>query len=351
MSEEATLPPAPARRPRRGSGRATLADVARVACVSAQTVSRVVNAPASVPPATVALVRQAIAQVGYVPNLLAGGLASGRSRLVAALVPAIAGPVFQQTIEALSQTLAGQGYQLMLGESGFAEPDEAAVLLNLIGRRPDGIVLTRIVESPAARALLAGSGLPVVETWDLSEDPVDMLIGFSHAAIGAAVADYFFEQGFRRPALLTGDDPRAGRRAEAFAARLRTHGLLGAQAALPTVQVHAPAPLGAGRRALGELLARHPGTDAVFCSTDMIALGVLIEARERGLRVPQDLAVMGFGDLAFAADTAPALTTVRVDGAAIGRTAAQWVMARAERREAEKHRLDIGFEIVRRHSA
>lgn len=339
----------PPRRARRGSGRATLVDVARVARVSAQTVSRVVNAPALVPPATVAVVREAIAQVGYVPNLLAGGLASGRSRLVAALVPAIGGPVFLQTVEALSQTLGQRGYQLMLGESGFEEPDEAEVLQNLISRRPDGIVLTRIVQSEPARAQLAASGVPVVETWDLTDKPVDMLIGFSHEDVGLAVADYFQQKGFRQPALITGDDPRAARRAAAFTGRLRMHGLVDPD--LPGVRVTAPAPLGAGRRALRDLLAGWPEVDAVFCSTDMLALGVLIEARERGLRVPQDLAVVGFGDLAFAADTAPALTTVRIDGATIGARAAEWVMERAEGRAASARRLDVGFEIICRDSA
>lgn len=339
------------RRARRGSGRATLVDVALAAKVSTQTVSRVINAPLQVPAATVAVVREAIDKVGYVPNLLAGGLASGRSRLVAALVPAISGPVFGQTVEALSQTLGRRGYQLMLGESGYEEPDEDAVLQNLISRRPDGIILTRIVQSESARARLAASGVPVIETWDLTDRPVDMLIGFSHEAVGVAVADFFAQQQYRRPGLLAGIDPRAFRRGAAFGERLRRHGLLSPDADLPTIRFAAPAPLGAGRRALQELLAAHPGTDAVFCSTDMVALGALIEAREMGLRVPLDLAVVGFGDLAFSADTAPALTTVRIDGGGIGEMAAEWIMRRAEGGVVAVGRVDIGFEIVVRDSA
>ena len=339
------------RRARRRSGKATLVDVAALARVSTQTVSRVINCPAQVPPATLAVVRAAIEKAGYVPNLLAGGLASGRSRLVAALVPAIGGPVFLQTIEALAQALGRRGYQLMLGESGYEQPDEAEVLQNIISRRPDGIVLTRLVQSENARARLAASGLPVVETWDITDRPVDMLIGFSHEAVGVAAADFFALRGFRSPGLLSGKDPRALRRGDAFAGRLRQLGLLAENAPLPTVLFAAPAPLGAGRRALREMLAAHPATDSVFCSTDMVALGALIEARECGLRVPQDLAVMGFGDLAFAADTAPALTTVRIDGATIGLRAAQWIMRRAEGMAVTEKRLDLGFEVIRRGSA
>lgn len=338
-------------RTRRGSGRVTLLDVARQAGVSAQTVSRVLNMPEQVPPTTVARIREAISAVGYVPNLLAGGLASGRSRLVAALVPTIVGPVFLETIEALTRTLGARGYQLMLGESGYDDSDEAELLQNLISRRPDGIILTRIVQSPEARERLVAARIPVVETWDLTADPVDMLIGFSHADAGAAVADFFAARGSRRPALLTGDDPRAARRRDGYAARLARHGLLRSAAQLPSVQVRAPAPLGAGRTSFARLIEQSPKIDAIFCSTDYIAFGAIIEARERGIRVPEDVAIVGFGDLSIARDTAPALTTVRIDGTEIGRCAAEWVMQRAERRTTLRPQRDIGFSLIRRASA
>jgi len=348
--------PAPPRRTRRGSGRATLADVARVAGVSAQTVSRVLNSPATVPEATVNHVRAAIQQVGYVPNRLAGGLASGRSRLVAALVPAIASPVFLETLEALTQTLAAHGYQLMLGESGYDDADEIELLENLISRGPDGIVLTRVLESEAARQRLARSGIPVVESWDLTATPVDMLIGFSHEAVGARVAQAMHERGVRRPALITGNDPRAQRRRQGYAEELARLGLLvsagaDAMSLLPTAVVNAPAPMGSGRRALADLLQRHPDIDGVFCSTDMLALGALIEAREHGIAVPEQLAVVGFGDHVLAADTSPALTTIRIDGRRIGTQAAEWIVQRAAGHAISARVQDIGFELIVRDSA
>ncbi|OWT71498.1 MULTISPECIES: LacI family DNA-binding transcriptional regulator [unclassified Achromobacter] len=347
---------APPRRTRRGSGRATLADVARVAGVSAQTVSRVLNSPATVPEATVNHVRAAIQQVGYVPNRLAGGLASGRSRLVAALVPAIASPVFLETLEALTQTLAAHGYQLMLGESGYDDADEIELLENLISRGPDGIVLTRVLESEAARQRLARSGIPVVESWDLTATPVDMLIGFSHEAVGARVAQAMHERGVRCPALITGNDPRAQRRRQGYAEELARLGLLvsagaDAMARLPTAVVNAPAPMGSGRRALADLLQRHPDIDGVFCSTDMLALGALIEAREHGIAVPDQLAVVGFGDHVLAADTSPALTTIRIDGRRIGTQAAEWIVQRAAGHAVSARVQDIGFELIVRASA
>ncbi|WPB58457.1 LacI family DNA-binding transcriptional regulator [Xylophilus sp. GOD-11R] len=340
----------PRRRPRRGSGRVTLMDVAQLAGVSAQTVSRSLNSPESVPPATLAKVREAIATAGYVPDRLAGALASGRSRLVAALIPTIGSPVFQDTLQALSQTLAQRGYQLMLGECGYDDADEAQLIENLLGRRPDGIVLTRLVQGQAVRDRLLATRIPVVETWDLTAEPVDMLIGFCHGDVGRAVADFLAGQGRRHPALVTGDDPRAGLRGHSFANQLAALGVLAKAADLPVARAPSPFTVGMARTATRELLDQHPQIDAIFCSTDLIAWGAITEIQASGRRVPEDVAVVGFGDLNFSQDTIPSITSVRTHGAVIGEQAAQWVMDRAEGRSAEAHRMDVGFALIRRGS-
>jgi LacI family transcriptional regulator, gluconate utilization system Gnt-I transcriptional repressor len=139
--------PAPARRSRRGSGAVTLHDVARLAGVAPITASRALNSPGQVSAEVLKKVADAVTRTGYVPNLLAGGLASTRSRLVAAVVPTIAGPVFLETVQSLTEALAQRGYQLMLGQAGYAGDREDALLEAIIGRRPDGIVLTGIMHS------------------------------------------------------------------------------------------------------------------------------------------------------------------------------------------------------------
>jgi len=341
----------PLRRVRRGSGRVTLADVAKVAGVSTQTVSRVLNSPETVPEPTLLHVQAAITQVRYVPNRLAGGLASGRSKLVAALVPAIASPVFQETLEALTQALAAKGYQLMLGESGYDDADELQLLENLISRGPDGIVLTRVVQSELAKQRLAASGIPVVETWDLTDHPVDMLIGFSHEKVGAAVADLLLERGVKAPAMISGNDPRAQRRRKGFTDKLIERRCITDASQLPLAEVSAPAHFGDGRRALRVLLDGGTKMDGLYCSTDALALGALIEAKERSIEVPGQLAVMGFGDLVTSPYTSPALTTVRIDGRKMGTLAAQLIFERSRGNLTSAAIQDIGFEVVKRDSA
>lgn len=341
----------PPKRIRRGSGRVTLADVAKVAGVSAQTVSRVLNNPKSVPEPMLDHVRAAIAQVRYVPNRLAGGLASGRSKLVAALVPAIASPVFQETLQALTQALATRGYQLMLGESGYDDADELELLENLISRGPDGIVLTRVVQSELARQRLAASGIPVVETWDLTDHPVDMLIGFSHEKVGVAVADLLLERQVKAPAMISGNDPRAQRRRKGFTQRLIESGCIGAESDLPVAEVNAPAHFGDGRRAMSELLKTGISIDGLYCSTDALALGALIELKEQNILVPDQVAVVGFGDLATSPYTSPPLTTIRIDGRRMGALAAQLIFERASVDLGGRRIIKKKIEVVRRASA
>ncbi len=311
------------------------------------TVSRALNTPERVSPDVLARVTAAVRRSGYVPNRVAGGLASARSRLVAAVVPTLSGPVFLETVQALTAALADAGYQLMLGQSGYTDSREDALLEAIIGRRPDGVVLTGILRSAEGRRRLLAANIPVVETWDLTPTPIDMLVGFSHERIGQAVAAFLHGRGRRRPAVVAGDDDRARRRLAAFREAARGLGL----ADVEPVTVPAPTTLRSGRNALGQLLARPGGVDAVFCSSDLLALGVLTEARARGLAVPSQLAVVGFGDNEFAADLEPALTTVRIDGAAIGRQAARFVIDRAEGRTVAERIVDLGFSIVERASA
>jgi LacI family transcriptional regulator, gluconate utilization system Gnt-I transcriptional repressor len=187
----------------------------------------------------------------------------------------------------------------------------------------------------------------VVETWDLTDDPIDMVVGFSHEGVGEAVARFLHERGRRRIALVGGDDVRGTRRLDACVAQAQAQG----QAHVPRRSVTPPGTIGQGRAALRSLLEEDAAIDSVFCTSDMLALGVLTEAQAMGLKVPRQLAVVGFGDMVFARDLEPALTTVRIDGPRIARLAADFIIQAAEGLELEEHVIDIGFSIVERDSA
>lgn len=336
---------------RKSAGGITLRDVAQLAGVAPITASRALNTPSAVSAKVLQKVKDAVERTGYVPNLLAGGLASNKSRLVAVVVPTVIGPVFQEIVHTLTETLAAAGYQVMLGQSGYENSREDALLEAIIGRRPDGVVLTGIMRSAEARKRLLASGIPVVETWDLTPTPIDMLVGFSHEDIGREVARYLHGAGRRTVAVVGGRDERSRRRMDAFAQEAATLGMTAAGAPAPMHHVTAPTTLGQGRRGLADLLAREGGIDAIFCSSDLLALGVMIEAQSRGIRIPEQLAVVGFGDLEFSRDLQPQLTTVRIDGTGIGQRAARFIIDRAAGIEVAERIVDIGFSIIQRESA
>lgn len=324
------------------TGNITLHDVAREAGVSLITASRALGNPQLVSEPTIEKVRKAVAKTGYIPNLIAGGLKSRRSMTVAGLVPIISVPQFLPTVRALTETLDRSGYQLLLGQSGYDHAREEKLIETMIGRRPDGIVVTGLIQSARARQQLRKLGIPVVETWDLSERPVDMAVGFSHLKVGSAVAGFFLSRGWTRMGISTGDDHRAQLRREGFLAAIGRD--------VPTATVPAPSSLELGRRALGDLLAQDPKIEAVYCSSDGLAQGLMVEAQARGIRIPEDLAVVGFGDADFAAHLCPSLTTVHIDGARIGELAAQLILARCAGEPVPQPVIDVGFRIVERES-
>ncbi|WP_256562745.1 LacI family DNA-binding transcriptional regulator [Pseudomonas sp. PA1(2017)] len=326
---------------------ATLDDVAKLAKVSPITVSRVINRPELVSEKTTKRVRNAIRKTGYVPNLLAGGLVSQRSRLVIVVIPNIANRAFVDTVSQLGQRLAASRYQLLVSQADLNAASEADLVDNILARRPDGIVLTRQLFTQEAREKLLGRGTPIVEAWELHEDPIDTVVGFSHEAVGRMMAEHMIERGYRRIALIWSDDARGTRRRLACVQRLAEAGLEPVAVELQSV----PVAVGNGRQAMAKLLARKVGMDAVICSIDLLAQGVIAEATASGLRIPQDVAVMGFGDLEFAAHTHPRLTTVGIDGGRIGLRTAELLLERIDGRLAARACVeDVGFSLVVRES-
>lgn len=326
----------------------TLIDVAKVAGVSPITVSRALHRPEVVSEKAREKVMAAVRQTGYVSNMLAGGLASNKSRLVAIFLPTIANSIFADTVQALMDRLTEAGYQTLLGLTGYLAEQEEKLLEAVLGRRPDGIVLTGTLHTQSSRLRLAQSGIPLVEAWDLSEDPLDMLVGFSHERVGQATAAHLLAKGYRRFAVVTIGDPRGLRRCRSLIEELQRHGL----DSVPMQVLTPPATLETGRTGLRQLLEQGASPDVVVCSSDTIAQGVLAEAASRGLQVPGQLAVMGFGDLSSAAQVYPALSTVRVDGHKIGQQVASALLERFSNPlgSADPVRIDTGFTLIDRQS-
>ncbi|HUN43357.1 MAG TPA: LacI family DNA-binding transcriptional regulator [Acetobacteraceae bacterium] len=332
--------------PERGPRAAVkLSDVAAAAGVAPMTVSRVINTPDRVSPATAARVRAAIEKLGYVPNMVAGGLSSRRSRMVAAIVPTIAHPMFADMVLHFTDTMRTAGYQVMLSLSGYNDFAGLDLVRGLLARRPDAMLVTGAEHSPPMRQMLAEAGIPVVEIWDVAPEPVDMLVGLDHVQAGAAVAKLFFDKGITHFAAFAAADSRAQARRRGFTDAVRqAGGTLLAQQVLP-----APSTITAGRQAMAALAPSVTQQTGLFCSSDLLAFGAITEAHIRGIVVPEQLSVCGFGNFELGAASEPPFSTVNVEGGEIGRTAASFLLRRlGGAPPGDADRMLVPFRIVER---
>jgi len=215
----------------------------------------------------------------------------------------------------------------------------------LLGRRPDALLITGSGYSPGALQLLIEARIPVVEVWDISSRPIDMVIGFDHAHIGAEVATFLLAKGYERFASLSARDSRALARAHGFTKRIAAAG----RTVVWEQTTYAPSTAMAGRDGMRDLLPLLDQPCGLFCSSDLMAFGVVTEARVQGVGIPERLGVVGFGNFEFSAVNEPPITTVSPEGPGTGRSAAGLLLRRlAGEGPRDSDRVQVPFRIVER---
>jgi LacI family gluconate utilization system Gnt-I transcriptional repressor len=247
----------------------------------------------------------------------------------------------------MTEELTQARYQVMLALSGYQEQFLPTVIDSVLARRPEGVILTGSVDDPMLRERLVSTGATIIETRHMPRQPLDYVVGFSHHAIGVAVAEAFYALGRRSPLIISPGSARALERLNAFTQAMAKLGVK----RVSTMTFPIPSSFAQGRQALAEFLDSGGKPDCVMCGSDWQAHGVIVEAQKRGLRVPEDLAVIGFGNMDFADSTEPPLSSVHIDGRKIGVEAARILVDRASGLPHEPKVMDVGFSIVRRVSA
>lgn len=314
------------------------------------TVVRVMRNPGLVAAGTRERVERVLEQTGYTPDLTASALASQRTRLVAAIVPVLTNSLIAEIMQGLTDVLAENGRQMLLGVSGFSSAEEESLVRAFLSRRVDAIYLTGVIHTPATRHMLAQAGIPVVEGGNLTRDPIDMVVGYSNVEAASKITRYLLRKRYGAVAYIgaypqdndRARDRRTGYESALRAARRRVDGDLCVETTLD---------VDAGAAAMRTLLGRRPDVRAVFCSADALAVGALCECQRRGLRVPHDVAVAGFDDIVIAAQMVPALTTIRVPRYEIGWKAGKALCDRLEGRPVRRKVIDAGYVLVPRESA
>ncbi|WP_320533812.1 LacI family DNA-binding transcriptional regulator [Robbsia andropogonis] len=304
--------------------RVALIDVARRAGVSTATVSRVLNGTAIVREDKRTAVRKACEDLGYVINGAARALSSRRSKTIGAVVPTLKTQTFSRMLTAFQQRVHDEGYTLLLASSQFDPQLELQEVTNLLEHGIDALMVVGHTHDPKMWQRIARSRTPCIQT--LSLDPDHPSLGFDNAEVGHQIADHLVALGHRCIGVIVGTpstNDRVSERNAGIRKRLAEAGLT-----LPDDRVIADAfSLEESREAMLRLLAQ-PGDrpTAIICGNDLLAFGVLLAARASGLRVPEDVSIVGFNNYDFAAHLSPPLTTVSVDLVQVGTDSADYLM-------------------------
>lgn len=331
-------------------GRLGVREIAKRVGVAPMTVSRVLSNPDMVAPATRAKVLAAIEAAGFVPNRLASSM-RGTGRMIGTVVPPLINSGIADQVQGMSDECQQSGFSMLLVQGEFSEVAEEAAIRTLLGWRPAGMILQSFVQSEIARQLLTSSGAPVVEISEIKgRRPIDMVVGVSNFETAYAMTMHLAAKGYRRIGFVStpihGNDRLQQRRA-GYHAALAELGVTNHA----SMEVEVPITAAGGAEALVTLATRHADIDAIFFSSDTLAVGAVQECHRRGWAIPGRIAIAGYGDTELAAQLFPPLTTVRVNRYEMGRRAVRQLLDKLGGKQRLATITSLGFEIVDRESA
>jgi LacI family transcriptional regulator, gluconate utilization system Gnt-I transcriptional repressor len=332
-----------------------MSDVAQRAGVSTMTVSRALRDGASIARETRERIIKAVEDLGYVLDQSAGSLSSKRTGFVAALVPSINNSNFADTARGLTDALEGSGLQLLLGYTEYSVDKEEVLIEAMLRRRPEAIVVTGGRHTPRGRKLLEASGIPVIETWDLPKKPIHHVVGFSNAEASAALVRQLHSRGYSRIAFIGGTtnrDTRGADRRAGYEAAMRQLGLKESRVISFGTP---PISMKQGGEAIVRLIEQWPEVEAAICVSDLSAFGALMECQRRKWKVPDRIALAGFGDFEISETCYPAITTVGVHCYDIGNRAGELLLRAIDGERSGKpiapETLMTEYEVILRESA
>ena len=305
----------------------TLRDVSEASGVSEMTVSRVLRNKGDVSAQTRAKVLEATKTLGYVPNKIAGALASQRVSLVAVIIPSLSNMVFPEVMMGISGALDKTGLQPVVGVTNYSPESEEKVLYEMLSWRPSGVIIAGLEQSETSKAMLQNCGIPVVQIMDTDGDPIDAVVGISHRRAGRKMAEAILESGYKNIAFMGTQmslDHRARKRFEGFTQVLDKNGVKIMDHEFYT----GGSALAKGREMTEEILTRSPDLDFIYFSNDVIGAGGLLHLWEKGIDIPSKIGIAGFNQVELLTGLPQRLATMDSCRFEIGQLAANIVAAR-----------------------
>ena len=328
----------------------TMDDIAKLAGLSKATVSRTIHSPHLVRPEKRDRIRRIMESHHYVYDAIAGDLSRKRSSVIGLIIPTVKSSIFASSTHGIQEHARENGYSILIGNTNY-NPDSEVELVQLFQqRRVAGLVLTGITTGVKELVHhLTRAGIPCVVTWETLDDPTINYVGFDNFKAARTLSEYLIRLKHRRIGLIIGPYQKVERvrlRLEGFRAALEAHGIPFDS----SLVMERDYTLMEGKEAMARLLSRPDRPTAVFAASDVLAMGALAAARERGLRVPEDLSIGGFDDIDFAAYTDPPLTTVRVPAYEMGQLAMRVLLELIQNEAAQVRQYCLDTDLIIRGS-
>lgn len=323
-------------------------DVARLAGVSAATVSRSLNKQSQVKATTLEAVRKAIDELGYTPHFGGRALASNKTDTIGAIIPTMDNALFARGLQALQETLAQAGVTLLVATSCYDPAREANQIRALLSRGVDGLLLIGTDRPKSTYAMLKQHDVPVVTAWSFNEKSVYPKVGFDNFAAAEKLANCVLDFGHRNIAMIAGvakGNDRAADRIRGVRKALKSANLT----LKPSHLIEVPYNFESATAAMEKLMKLVPRPTAIICGNDVLGAGAMMFAKSIGISVPSDVSVVGFDNIDLAMVTDPPLTTVHVPHRRMGQAAAELLLAlRSETEDVAS--VEIETELIIRES-
>ena len=329
--------------------RISIYDIAKKSGYSTSTISRTISNPDSVTFKTKEKINKIIKKTGYVHNSLAGGLKSGKSGFVIAIIPTLRVSLFSDYIWGIKEELRKKGFQLLIGVTHYNLDTEEELIRKFLSYKPEGFIIVGTQHTQHSINMLRSSKVPIIETWNITDKPLDIVVGFSNFTAGHQITDYIISLNYKNIAFATPtahhmkSENRAKRRLNGYLARMK-------EANLSTTIFYYNQPLNhkvCGQEIYSQYKQCKSKVDCIICGSEVSGSGLLSEFLFKKINIPKKIGIAAVGNAEITSLVHPQLTTMDFKVYDIGIIAANNLIAKINGAKIKKKIFDVGIELVR----
>ena len=324
-------------------------DIAKKSGYSTSSVSRTISNPSSVSKKARDKITNIIKKTGYVHNSLAGSLKSGKSGFIIAIIPTLRDSIFTDYIRAIKDQLRKKGYQLLIGVTDYNLEREEEIVRKFLSYKPEGIIIVGTQHTPYTNSILLASKLPIVETWNITDKPLDVVVGFSNFSAGYQITDYLLTLKYKKIAFATPDknhmkiENRSKRRLSGYLSRIK-------EAHIEPIIFYYSEPIDhkkCGAEILNQYKKDKSKIDSIICGSEDSGIALLSTILFHKIKVPKNLGVAAVGNAEITSLIHPQLTTIDFKAYEIGQISAINLIARINKEKIKRRIFDVGIELIK----